>query len=345
MIAFACSLLLLLPLEWRSVVLPGEASLRGVSVASETVIAVAGDGPQVLVSADSGTSWKIRTPHHVGVTDYRCVATPTENVLLVASAGSPAVISRSIDQGMSWSMVHVDDRPAAFIDAMRFWDATRGIAFGDPVDEEFLVLATDDAGQTWRNLHCPVKPLEGEAGFAASNGSISLYDDSSLVIGLGGRADGGNSRVLVSRDAGQSWTSHEVADMPANATSGIFSLVIRESGFGIAVGGDYKLTDQTAGNVAVTEDHGKTWRLPRGKRPRGFRSSVLWVTSNSTIDPGSDAGEYWLATGPTGTDISDDGEDWRPLSETGFHALSRLPSGAPIATGSGGRFAVLDTAD
>ncbi len=350
MIAFAVSLALILPLDWRVVTLPNDASLRGVAIASDSVIAVAGSGPQVWVSADAGISWQERTPHRDGVTDYRCVAMPTENVLLVASAGSPAVIARSEDYGRSWSTVHLDERPAAFIDAMRFWDANRGVAFGDPVGGEFLLLATDDAGQTWRDLNCPVKPLEGEAGFAASNGSISLAGDSFIAIGLGGRADGGSSRVLVSHDAGQTWTSHEIAEMPASPTSGIFSIVIRESGFGIAVGGDYMLTDQTAGNIAVTEDHGKTWRLPTGKRPGGFRSSIMFLPSKSpqnpdSQNPDSQRGDYWLAAGPTGTDISDDGEDWRPLSEKGFHALSLLPNGTPIATGSDGRFAIMNSVD
>ena len=69
--------------------------------------------------------------------------------------------------------------------------------------------------------------------------------------------------------------------------------------------------------------------------------SVIFVPakgthSGETIDAG-----YWLSTGPTGTDISDDGQDWRSIGETGFHALSLLPDGTPLATGSEGRIAIL----
>jgi photosystem II stability/assembly factor-like uncharacterized protein len=332
---FVSAVALVMPLAWQSSKLPTDASLRGVAVSPGGVIIVAGTGPQVWVMNNSGQAWSDRTPDIIGVTDYRCAVTPSDSVLIVASAGSPAVILRSVDLGVQWSTVHSDTRPAAFLDAIQFWDARRGITFGDPVGGEFLILGTDDAGQTWRNLTCTVKPLEGEAGFAASNGSISLAGDSSIAIGLGGRADGGNSRVLISPDAGQTWTPYEVSVMPANASSGIFSMVLRESGFGIAVGGDYKLPDDVRGNVAVTDDHGKTWRLPKGQRPRGFRSSVIYVPSREL------AAGYWISTGPSGTDISDDGESWRALSETGFHSLALMPNGTPIATGSDGRFAFL----
>jgi hypothetical protein len=243
---FVSSVALVMPLAWQSSKLSTDASLHGVAVSSGGVTIVAGNGPQVWVMNNIDQTWSDRTPNIVGVTDYRCAVTPSDSVLLVASAGSPAVILRSVDFGVQWSTVHSDTRPAAFLDAIQFWDARRGIAFGDPVGGEFLILGTDDAGQTWRNLTCTVKPLEGEAGFAASNGSISLAGDSSIAIGLGGRADGGSSRVLISQDTGQTWTPHEVSVMPASASSGVFSIVLRESGFGIAVGGDCSGSRQTS---------------------------------------------------------------------------------------------------
>jgi hypothetical protein len=87
--------------------------------------------------------------------------------------------------------------------------------------------------------------------------------------------------------------------------------------------------------------------MATGKGPRGFRSSIIYVPAPQAT-PGSDTfrreSGYWIATGPSGTDISADGEDWKPLSEMGYHALHLTPEGVPLAVGSDGRIAILKAA-
>jgi photosystem II stability/assembly factor-like uncharacterized protein len=335
MTAILLACLLAFPLQWQPLKLGTESSLRGIAVGiavgDTEAMCVVGAGPTVQVSEDGGTTWVDRTPVRDGVTDYRCVAILDGKILIIASAGTPALILRSPDWGRTWITVHEDTREAAFMDGVRFWDDQHGIAFGDPVDGAFLMLTTQDGGQSWQNVECDVTPLEGEAGFAASNGALMLNGKAKITVGLGGRSDGGPSRLLSSDNKGQRWSVVEVDEMPANASSGIFAIEIRDDGFGVAVGGDYKRLDHQQGNVAVTEDHGLTWRLPTGARPSGFRSSVVFVSQSN----------FWLATGPSGTDISFDGEDWRPLTNNGYHALIVTPDGTPIACGSEGRVAVL----
>ena len=332
---------LILPLVWQPIELPSNASFRAVAVSRDGAICLSGNGPEVWVSTDGGKKWLDRKPEYEGVTDYRCVAIPANNVIFLASAGSPSVILRSDDLGSTWNTVHEDKRPAAFIDGLRFWDGQRGFSFGDPIGGRFLLLRTRDGGRSWGEVSSDVISLEGEAGFAASNGSMELFGRSSLLIGLGGRADHGASRVMRSDDDGETWEAVEVKQIPAGPSQGIFALSLRASGFGVAVGGDYKRPDESSGNVAVTDDGGRSWRLPNGRRPGGFRSSVIFVLSEQEKRSGAVGGGFWLATGPTGTDISDDGEDWRKLSDTGFHALNLLPSGSPIAVGKDGRIALL----
>lgn len=327
-----------LPFAWQPIPLPSEASLRGIAVSASGTICVAGNGPQVWISNDRGSTWSKRTPNSSGVTDYRSVAMPIGEVLVVASAGTPAVILRSQDLGVTWQTAHDDERAAAFIDSVRFWDTQRGMAFGDPVEGAFWFRVTKDGGKTWSDRGCQIPPLAGEAGFAASNGSLAMMSPDSILVGLGGREDQGPSRVLHSEDAGRNWGVSEVADMPANASSGIFSVAMGEGGFGVAVGGDYKQTERRIGNIAVTDDQGRSWRLPKGQRPGGFRSSVIFVPAKGKARRPMG---YWLATGPSGTDISDDGEDWRTLGGTGYHALCLLPDGTPLASGADGRVAIL----
>ncbi|WP_161604724.1 WD40/YVTN/BNR-like repeat-containing protein [Roseiconus nitratireducens] len=290
------------------------------------------------MSQTSGRTWDDRTPDRAQVTDYRSVVMLEGGTIVIASAGTPALILRSEDLGRSWLTTYRNEHDSAFIDSVRFWNQSHGFAFGDPMGGKFLLLKTVDGGRSWQDVPCPIAPLAGEAGFAASNGSIALSGTSSILIGLGGREDGGPSRVLSSEDGGNRWEVSEIACMPAGASSGVFAFGRRDAGFAVAVGGDYKQTENGDGNMAVSDDGGQTWRLPTGRRPDGFRSSVIFVPAEDAEGQGQG---YWLATGPSGTEISDDGEDWRSVSETGFHALHRLSGQTVLAVGSDGRMAVL----
>jgi hypothetical protein len=75
----------------------------------------------------------------------------------------------------------------------------------------------------------------------------------------------------------------------------------------VAVGGDYKKPDETAGTAAFSRDYA-TWS-PSTTPPHGYRSSVAY-------DPTQ---KLWITVGPNGTDISrDDGKNWTPLKPSGY---------------------------
>ena len=80
--------------------------------------------------------------------------------------------------------VHHDTSAAVFLDAMAWWDADEGLVFGDPVNDCLTLLVTRDGGQTWTQTPCNDTPptLEGEAGFAASNGNICIQGDTAWVF-------------------------------------------------------------------------------------------------------------------------------------------------------------------
>ncbi len=87
--------------------------------------------------------------------------------------------------------------------------------------------------------------------------------------------------------------------------------------------------------VALTSDGGRTWRLPSGSGPRGYRSAVAYVPGTS---------ETFVAAGPTGSDWSEDGgETWKPLGDAGFHAVGFADSSAGWGVGDDGRIGRLAT--
>ncbi len=358
--------------QWQAIDLPKKASLRAVAAGADGDLYVCGTIPQaapepargvVFFSPDDGQTWFDRSPPAADAVDYRSLAIIDQSTLVVASAGTPALILRSSDQGQSWQQVYRNAHPAAFINSMRFWDSQRGLACGDPIEGEFLVLRTEDGGRTWQTLDCPIIAREGEAGFAASNGLIVMTGSRSAVIGLGGgvAAEGEvanealASRVLRTDDFGATWTTAEVGVMPAGPAAGIFGLAAGPEGMLIAVGGDYTLPTQALNQIAISDDGGATWRLPAGNKPAGFRSSIVFVPPasdqvaerqpaprQSAQRPETLTSGYWLATGPSGTDISQTGEDWFPLATSGFNAIShptalRRAQYLPVLVGSEGR--------
>ena len=125
-------------------------------------------------------------------------------------------------------------------------------------------------------------------------------------------------------------------------TAGGFSLGSRRERSNlviVAVGGDYKLPNQSAGTAAtctVDDRRHIRWR-PSKMTPGGYRSAVAYDTNAKT----------WLTVGTNGTDVStDDGRTWRPLRPTGaepsdagrnWNALS-----LPFVVGPNGRIGKLN---
>jgi photosystem II stability/assembly factor-like uncharacterized protein len=218
-----------------------------------------------------------------------------------------------------------------FLDAIAFWDAEHGLALGDPVEGRFTILTTEDGGKGWRQIPVQGMPpaLPGEGAFAASGTCLVVQGDRNAWFATGGAKV---SRVFRSSDHCQTWTVQETPIRAGTPSSGIFSLAFWGADHGIAVGGNYKQPDELGGHVARTADGGRTWVLPKGTQPAGYRSGVAFVPGTS--------GPALVAVGPTGTDISvDGGESWQRLGTVGFDAVGFARPDAGWAVGEDGRIA------
>ena len=245
--------------------------------------------------------------------------------------GSLSRIYKTLDGGATWALKHKNPDPKGFLDALAFWDANHGIALGDPVGGRFVILTTSDGGASWNRIEPGGMPaaLAGEGAFAASGTCLVVRGDRSAWFGTGG------GRVFRSDDRGRTWTVHTTPIRPENSSSGIFSVAFWDGEHGVAVGGDYKDPDRNAKVCALSSDGGRTWRLPSGNQPSGYRSAIIHV-------PGS-KGPTLIAVGPTGTDRSDDGgESWAKLSGEGFHAMAIAQTTSGWAVGEQGRIARFD---
>lgn len=306
------------------------ASLRGISAVDAQVCWASGSSGTVLRTTDGGRSWhQLEVPDAEGL-DFRDIQAFDRDRAVLMTAGQPARIYRTEDGGKTWDLGIEHPSAEAFFDGMAFWDEHRGLAFSDPVEGRFLVLATDDGGRSWRELGDALpSPEPGEAGFAASGTNVAVSGDGSAWIGTGGST----ARILRSEDGGRSWQAVPTSMRSGASSQGVFSVAFRDDRIGVAVGGDYTDPSNPMNTALRSEDGGVSWQAAE-RGTRGYRSCVSpWWGRGPNL---------WVAVGRGGCDFSDDdGATWNALSDEGYYALDIAPDGSAWVAGAEGRIARL----
>lgn len=311
------------------------AELRGLSIVTSDVVWASGTHGNVLRTSDAGRTWIAETVPGAATLDFRAVHAANQSSVWIMSAGpaeeGQAKILRTIDAGAHWVSQFSTDAKGVFLDALQFWDQRRGIALSDPVNGQLYLLVTTDAGSSWARVPPDALPpvLAGEAAFAASGTCLITHGAADAWIGTGG---GSRARVFRSTDGGMTWSVSDTPVHAGGASSGIFSVAFADGLHGIAIGGDYTKRTFADSNVALTNDGGRTWRLPRGQGPAGYMSGVAFI-------PGTH-GQSVVAVGLVGTALSTDGgESWRMVDTVAYNSVAFSAPGAGWAVGPRGRVA------
>lgn len=313
---------------WKNVTIDSKSSFRSISVVNNKIAWVGGTKGTLGRSVNGAKTWKFFQVKDFETLDFRSVYAFDSLNVIIANAGSPALILHTIDGGKNWKEVYRNETKEAFIDGIDFWNKDHGAIYGDPINGKMLLAFTVDGGNTWAELPENKRPQlkEGEASFAASGTGIRCYGKKKMVITTGGKV----SRLWTSEDAGETWAALEIPILQGIESAGAFSSILWNKK-GVIVGGDYKNDSQTGQHVYVTIDKGQHWSLPI-RATRGLREAVEYLDD-----------DYLIAVGPQGADLSNDGGiNWAALSdEKGFHTVRIAREGALVVAAGNGKIAVI----
>ncbi|MFT6498516.1 MAG: photosystem II stability/assembly factor-like uncharacterized protein [Akkermansiaceae bacterium] len=311
-----------------------KTSIRGLCAVDEKVCWFGTEKGTIGRTVDGGETWKRFVVEGAEKVEFRDVEAFDARRCIAMSVGEGAAsrIYRTIDGGETWTLVYQNKEPKGFFDGIAFWDEKNGILAGDPVNGRLFVLRTSDGGATWRAIDSAPKMKEGEHAFAASGTHLAVARGGHVWVGTGGRV----ARVFSSKDYGKSWSIFDTPMIAGEASTGIFSLVFKDSLHGFAVGGDYTKEAKGERNAFSTSDAGKSWTLLKGDdgfSVFSFRSCVRYVRDPKRV----------IVVGPDGCNVSrDEGKSWASFGDQGFHTFS-VGGGVQStwAAGSDGRIARL----
>ncbi|MFC4210175.1 WD40/YVTN/BNR-like repeat-containing protein [Pedobacter lithocola] len=294
-----------------------KTSLRGLSVVNDKIIWVSGSSGSIGKTVNGGETWTWIKPVGYEKLDFRDIEAFNEKEAIVVNAGSPAYILKTIDGGLNWVETYKNTDTAIFLDGLGFWDKTKAIIFGDPINNKLQLLKTNDAGQNWVDISSNLKLslARGEAGFAASGTTIKTLPGGKVWIASGGTV----SNIYYSADYGLNWQTYKLPIWQGENSTGPFSIDFYNTKTGVTVGGNYVKDKDNSNNILLTNDGGKTWRKPQTP-VFGYRSGVAYINKNTLF-----------ATGTSGTDVSiDGGANWKHISDLSFNSVQKAKKGSGV---------------
>jgi photosystem II stability/assembly factor-like uncharacterized protein len=300
-------------------------SIRGLSVVDDNTAWISGSKGTIAITNNGGKTWDWKQVKGFEKSDFRDIEAFSGKKAIIMSSGTPAVILKTTDGGETWQVKYRNADTAYFFDAMDFDTPKHGLVLGDPIHGKFLLMETNDSGETWHPFKNAPEALPGEACFAASGTCLRFHNDFiSIVTG------GGNSRVLsfsLNNSLMPDWTADASCLIHGKASQGAFS--VAHANYHVIVGGDYQ-HDKATDSVASYWKSRHNLQLSE-KPPAGYQSCVEHVSD-----------ETFLSTGTPGSNITNDGgKTWRKIDDASYNVCRKAKNGKVVLlAGDHGRIGI-----
>jgi len=264
---------------WSSQTSGVATALNTVKAVSSTVAWAAGNGGVVLRTTDGGTTWTSVGGGAIGTAPLYNIEALNANIAFTTTTPTTTTyIFRTTNGGATWDTVFTQS--GGFINAIHMFDATTGIAQGDPLGGTWMVLRTTDGGTTWARITTEPTQVGGE--FGANNGMKVL--GTTHIWWTPGTGNG----FYRSTDGGATWTR---VTLPASGfTAGINFLDTQ-----------YGVVGNNAGAASRTTDGGATWTVVT----IGTTGPIYAVGTAGTLD-------FWVTRGTTIQTSNNRGATWAP---------------------------------
>lgn len=262
---------------WTSQTSGITTTLYSVKTVSPQIAWAAGAGGVVLRTTNGGTNWASVGGGNIGTMDlYNITALDASTAMTTGTPTSPATtfLFRTTNGGTSWDTVY--QQPGGFLNAIHMFNATNGIAQGDPLGGKWTVIRTTNGGASWERDTANA-PVQVGSEYGANNG-MKVLGTTHIWWGPGT----GNG-LYRSTDGGTTWS--RVALPASGFTAGVNFL---NTSIGVV--------GNSSGVASRTTDGGQTW-TPVTIGTTGAIYSVgtagtldFWATRGSTIQVSKNRG-------------------------------------------------------
>ncbi len=259
-------------LTWSESFLP--VGFRGTAISwVGNKICIVGSGGGIVVSDDSGSTWKVTTPI-INVTLFDIDILPNGNILATGFYGG---LLSSSDNGKTWNSSYIaGNNVCPTVEDIFFLDNNIGYA----AHRNRVVSKTIDGGNTWTQIM-----KDTSASKINNNGVQFLNENVGFVVGKVDAA----SAFYKTTDGGSNWTSKI-----GTLSSEINSLHFFTEDKGVVVGDDNLL--------AYTTDSGNNWNIVSvTNAPTGtfdyfeveFLNDNLGIACGEILAKTNDGGQTW----------------------------------------------------
>ncbi len=265
--------------------------LNAVDAVSNRVVWAVGYGNAILRTKDGGDSWDNVAQSLPDTMDhFNVTALSEDTALVVGKIGTSndqnrvTFIYKTENGGAHWEKKF--EQPDGFLNYIKMFNSTEGVATGDPVNGVWTILETSDGGETWSQLLNA--PTASEGDWSAP--PAVCWDDK-----MHGCFGTNSSNIFCTTNGGNTW---HIKTVPFLTTT--YAVAFNNSGHGIA--------SHYNGPLAITHDNGVNWEgktQPADGRIRHIvaHENLFWLLIDDKIFHSQDNGEHWILKSAAGNTL------------------------------------------
>ena len=198
---------------WTKQTTPTTQRIRGFKIVNAQVLWASGNTGVVLRTRDGGTTWELRTSPSTGHDIYCIEALDSLTAWAFGTAVGTTItgdtkIWKTTNGGVTWTEQY--QNPDSFADAIKFFDANNGVAFGDPNlnrKSVMVIVTTSNGGSTWTQVPAAsIPPVDSAADEVSVSNACEVIGNSCWFVTYG-NSENINPRVFKSTDRGLTWTA------------------------------------------------------------------------------------------------------------------------------------------